>query len=305
MNLHASILGAVLRKEIFEAGRESRVRMMLVTGMLLPLFFSWTFLNGDRGRTHTPPPPQTEQLSQSAQTPPSLQMQPSPATTETPKADKQPAAAVAEPQVVNPLSLAMSIGYGMLLAAMAAMTIALESFVGEKERGTLEILLSTPATDRELFQAKLIACLLISIGLGLLFGVTGTVGVTLMARSYGLSVPLGLLAQTWGYSLALLIVVSLTFASLGVIISSRVSTVKAGAQLFTIVFMLLIVLSFVAASLVRAYGGARLKGVATALLHMPMWQIAALALLAVIALNWVLLSIAIRTFNRETMLTRQ
>jgi ABC-2 type transport system permease protein len=45
----------------------------------------------------------------------------------------------------------------MIIPLMVATTIAADSFAGEKERKTLEALLYTPTTDRELFIAKLIS----------------------------------------------------------------------------------------------------------------------------------------------------
>ena len=45
----------------------------------------------------------------------------------------------------------------LIIPVMVANVIAADSFVGEKERKTLEALLYTPTTDRELYFAKLIA----------------------------------------------------------------------------------------------------------------------------------------------------
>jgi ABC-type Na+ efflux pump permease subunit len=45
----------------------------------------------------------------------------------------------------------------LLVPLMVAVTIAADSFAGEKERKTLEALLYTPTTNRELFVAKLLS----------------------------------------------------------------------------------------------------------------------------------------------------
>ena len=45
----------------------------------------------------------------------------------------------------------------LMLPLMVALTIAADSFAGEKERKTLEALLYTPTTNRELFVAKLLS----------------------------------------------------------------------------------------------------------------------------------------------------
>lgn len=48
----------------------------------------------------------------------------------------------------------------LILPIMTASTIGTNSFVGEKERKTIEALLYTPATDRELFVGKMLAAIL-------------------------------------------------------------------------------------------------------------------------------------------------
>jgi ABC-2 type transport system permease protein len=55
----------------------------------------------------------------------------------------------------------------MLLPILVASTIAADSFAGEKERKTIEALLYTPTTDRELFVAKLLSAWLTAIVLTL------------------------------------------------------------------------------------------------------------------------------------------
>jgi ABC-2 type transport system permease protein len=52
----------------------------------------------------------------------------------------------------------------LILPLMVASVIAADSFAGEKERKTLEALLYTPTTDRELFVAKLLSAWLPAIG---------------------------------------------------------------------------------------------------------------------------------------------
>ncbi len=56
----------------------------------------------------------------------------------------------------------------LILPLMTASVIAADSFAGEKERKTLEALLYTPATDRELFVAKLLSAWLPAVGVSLL-----------------------------------------------------------------------------------------------------------------------------------------
>jgi ABC-2 type transport system permease protein len=65
----------------------------------------------------------------------------------------------------------------MLMPILIASTIAADSFAGEKERKTIEALLYTPTTDRELFIAKLLSSWLTAIALTLAgFGLYIVVG---------------------------------------------------------------------------------------------------------------------------------
>lgn len=67
----------------------------------------------------------------------------------------------------------------MLMPILIASTIAADSFAGEKERKTIEALLYTPTTDRELFLAKLLSSWLTAIAITLAgFGLYIIVGNT-------------------------------------------------------------------------------------------------------------------------------
>jgi ABC-type Na+ efflux pump permease subunit len=56
----------------------------------------------------------------------------------------------------------------LILPLMVSSVIAADSFAGEKERKTLEALLYTPTSDRELFTAKLLGAWTAAIAVGLL-----------------------------------------------------------------------------------------------------------------------------------------
>jgi len=55
----------------------------------------------------------------------------------------------------------------LIVPLMVATTVAADSFAGEKERKTMEALLYTPTTDRELFVAKLLSAWLAAIATAL------------------------------------------------------------------------------------------------------------------------------------------
>lgn len=71
-------------------------------------------------------------------------------------------------EVQRPVVLALVYFFApmyLLLPLMVATVIAADSFAGEKERKTLEALLYTPTTDRELFLAKLLSAWLPALGI--------------------------------------------------------------------------------------------------------------------------------------------
>jgi ABC-type Na+ efflux pump permease subunit len=118
----------------------------------------------------------------------------------------------------------------LIMPLMTASVIGAESFVGEKERKTIEPLLYTPASDHELFLGKLVAAvipaLLIAWGSFLLYTlVLNTLGWPLMGRVW-FPTPAWIPMMLW---------LAPAFALLGllaaVIISSRVNSFMEAYQL--------------------------------------------------------------------------
>ncbi len=72
----------------------------------------------------------------------------------------------------------------LIIPLMVASVIAADSFAGERERKTLEALLYTPTTDRELFMGKLLSAWLPAIGAALI----GFLLYAIMANAAGWSV---------------------------------------------------------------------------------------------------------------------
>src|SRR5690242_8028761 len=66
--------------------------------------------------------------------------------------------------VVNRLSLVGAF-FVVFIPASFSLVLALESFVGERERTTLEVLLSTPLREAEIYVGKVASVLLISLTL--------------------------------------------------------------------------------------------------------------------------------------------
>lgn len=131
----------------------------------------------------------------------------------------------------------------LLLPIMVANVIAADSFVGEKERKTLEALFYTPISDRELYLAKIIGPWVAGIAIGWLGYIAFAFVVTVTTLSF-----MGeafILDLTW---LLLIVWVVPAAAGLGlgamVLVSSRVSTFQEAYQLGAIVVLPLLLLLF-------------------------------------------------------------
>jgi ABC-type transport system involved in multi-copper enzyme maturation permease subunit len=162
-----------------------------------------------------------------------------------------------------------------------SLVIALETFVGEKERSSLEPLLATPLTNGELYWGKTMAAMILPLG----------------AAYLGLTVYLiGLyFALDWMPSAELLSVVvmltgaeALVMVSAAVVISSQTTSVRAANILasFVIIPMALLVQAVSIIMFWADYG-------------VLWWFIAAL-----VAANLLLVRMGVRLFNREELLGR-
>lgn len=116
-------------------------------------------------------------------------------------------------------------------------TIVADSFAGERERKTLEALLATRLSDRDILAAKLLTSILFALGFVALLEVTGL--ITLNLRNLGQG---GLLFFEPRLFLALLVLPPLAaFAAsgAGVLISLRASSVRQAQQTLVMSGMLI------------------------------------------------------------------
>lgn len=161
-----------------------------------------------------------------------------------------------------------------------SLVIALETFVGEKERMSLEPLLATPLSNMQLYLGKTIAALLLPL-------MAGTVGIAF----YLLLLPI----ETRPAPMTLLQVFLLTIGkalvmvSGAVIVSSQTTSVRAANLLasFIIIPMALLIQQ---ESLILLQGGSHV-----------LWYI----LLFLVVANVILVRMGIRLFNREELLGRE
>lgn len=131
----------------------------------------------------------------------------------------------------------------LILPLMVANIIAADSFAGEKERKTLEALVYSPTTDRELYVAKLIGPWLAGIAIGWLGYLAFTIVISLTTISFMHEVIV--VDVTW---LLLILWVTPAASGLGlgamVLVSSRVSTFQEAYQLGGMVVLPILLLLF-------------------------------------------------------------
>jgi ABC-type Na+ efflux pump permease subunit len=113
----------------------------------------------------------------------------------------------------------------LIVPLMMASVIAADSFAGEKERKTLEALLYTPTTDRELLLGKLLAAWLPAVAVGLI----GFVAYSIVANVAGWST-MGEIFFPNLMWLALALWVAPAVAGLGLVVTVLISARAEGFQ---------------------------------------------------------------------------
>ncbi len=129
----------------------------------------------------------------------------------------------------------------LLIPLMVSTVIAADSFAGERDRGTLEALLHTPTSDRELFAGKFLAAwipaMVVSLGGFVVYSIVANVVAWPSIGEVFFPNP------TW---LVLAFFVTPGIAGLGlgmmVIVSSRVQSVQAAHQFGSLVVLPIVVL---------------------------------------------------------------
>jgi uncharacterized membrane protein SpoIIM required for sporulation len=163
-----------------------------------------------------------------------------------------------------------------------SLVIALETFVGEKERNSLEPLLATPLSDAQLYLGKALAAMVLPI----------------LAAYLGITVYLGGLYffEGWLPSLTLLTLIfllttaeGLVMVSGAVIISSQATSVRA-ANLLASFIIIPVAFLMQGEALVMFWGN-----------YDALWWI----LLFLVVVNGALVRMGIRLFNREFLLGRE
>jgi ABC-2 type transport system permease protein len=175
----------------------------------------------------------------------------------------------------------------LLLPLAIPMTIAAYSVVGEKTERSLEPLLATPIATWQLLLGKSLAAALPAVGatwLSFLILALGSRFLVVSERVYGLIV-----SPTWLLAIGLLSpLLAILAVTVGVIVSSRVNDPRAAEQLGMVVIVPILGLFF-----------AQMAGLLFLGPRLTLMLIVVMALL-----DMGLLWLAVRLFQRETILTK-
>ena len=196
-------------------------------------------------------------------------------------------AGMSPPEALQAIMVNQFMLFFLLIPLAIPMTIAAYSIVGEKTERSLEPLLATPITTRQLLLGKSLAAALPAVGAAWFsFLVVAFIArfIVVSARVYAIIV-----SPTWLLAIGLLSpLLTVLAVTVGVIISSRVNDPRAAEQLGMVVILPLLVLFF-----------AQMAGLIFVNSLVVLWLVGGMTLVDI-----GLLQLAVRLFQRETILTR-
>lgn len=163
-----------------------------------------------------------------------------------------------------------------------SLVIALETFVGEKERNSIEPLMSMPVTDLELYMGKMLAALCVPL-------LASYTGITVYL--IGLYFSIGWVPEFWlGVQMFLLTTVEgLVMVSGAVVVSSQTTSVRAANLLASFIIIPM----------------ALLLQVESVLLFWGNYDVIWLIILGLLVVDLILIRMGVRIFNREEILSKE
>lgn len=173
---------------------------------------------------------------------------------------------------------------------------AADSFAGERERHTLETLLATRLSDRDIFLGKVLATVIYCGGVMWVCALLGLITLN-VAKGVG---PFFMYSPS---ALALIVVgstlLSLLMTAVGVLVSLKAASVRAAAQVFSLITLVL----FIGGPLVlQALPDSALAWLQQALLTADLAAIGIVGALIVLAVDIVLLALGIARFQRTRLI---
>jgi uncharacterized membrane protein SpoIIM required for sporulation/ABC-type Na+ efflux pump permease subunit len=192
--------------------------------------------------------------------------------------------------LANPIGVVRLMPFILLLVgflpASFSLIVALEVFVGEKERGSLESLFSMPISDGQLYRGKLLAAFLPPVGAGLVALLLFYAGLAIFGNA-ALLAPITL--QVFGEMIFVSTMQALAMVAGAVVISSHTSSVRVANLLASFILLPITILIQIEAVLIigQRYDVTRIIG------------------LMMLMLAVVLTRSGMGSFNRESILSRE
>lgn len=184
--------------------------------------------------------------------------------------------------------------YGISVPLSMVMGIIADAFAGERERHTLETLLASRLSDRSILLGKLGAAVGYSWGMSLLTALLAVVIANLKAggafKFYSTSIGVSILVVS--------VLVSILYATLGVLLSLRAATVRQVQQSLSVSFLVILLGPFLIFEALSPQ--ARQQFGAWALTHLTQVGLIAGAIIAV--LDVILVASALLGFRRSRLI---
>ncbi len=175
-----------------------------------------------------------------------------------------------------------------------------DSFAGERERHTLETLLTTPLSDHAILFGKLLAAVL--YGYGMLLVVFAVSLVTVNLRHGTWRYPLLFPGEVTLGVLVIGFLVTLFVASIGVMISLKAKTVRQAGQTLSLGILVTLWVPGIAANyMFRALSEPMRRALVDWAVQLDLWIIAAAGVALLVLVDAVFVGIAMRRFRRSQL----
>lgn len=200
------------------------------------------------------------------------------------------------------LSLARVLFFGVMFSIMTPLFSTADMVAGERERHTLETLLSTRLSDRSIVLGKLFAVLTLGLVIATGMILQGLIVVSILfgrwdlLPQYLLVTPAVLLGS---------VILSIALSCIGLLVSMRAQTVQGAAQITSLLAMPVLLLFFVGPAVFGIF--AATNSGTESLPTDPMATIAILALAfvaAIVIVDLILVVITVTAFKRHRLMPK-
>jgi ABC-2 type transport system permease protein len=127
--------------------------------------------------------------------------------------------------------------YGLYLPVIMILSVAADTFAGERERHTLETLLASRLPDQAILYGKLAAIIIFGWGQGVVTSLVALVVVNIIHPGQGVIL---YSAPVWGGIFGLGLVMSALGASAATLVSLRTSTVRQAQQILSVALLVIL-----------------------------------------------------------------